>query len=89
MSKAVLCPVCKGCGKVGDLGHKCHGCKGNGWVTVGDGPPTPTLPIYSEPNPCWPYYPYLIYPTVTWTTSSTTNLPDTIEQDGIVYRREK
>jgi len=45
--KAVLCPVCRGEGKVTDnsnysttsttqIKKTCHGCRGFGWVEVGD-----------------------------------------------------
>lgn len=42
--KAVLCPVCKGSGKIatglstsaGELLNKCHGCGGRGWVEITD-----------------------------------------------------
>jgi hypothetical protein len=61
MSKAELCPVCNGQGKINPMnetvtttvGHPvtCHGCDGKGWIEVGgmiDFPiaPSPTCPCY-------------------------------------------
>ncbi len=70
MSKAELCPVCKGCGKIfghGDAGtcptETCHGCDGKEWVEVSDNF-YPILPPQSLPS-------YPMYPVVTWTYSST------------------
>jgi len=67
MSKAQLCPVCGGTGKitkqtVGTAGDTfevtCHGCGGKGWVEVAEG----TCPMYPCPTYIPPVYPYPDYP---------------------------
>lgn len=52
MSHAEPCPVCKGSGVYDD--HTCHGCHGQGWVTVlGTYPPTPILPLNDPDESDW------------------------------------
>ena len=76
MAHSEICPVCGGSGKItkddnttaGRREVKCHGCNGNGWITVGiDYPPPhypPTYPIYPV-NPYVPYTPWEPYK-ITW-----------------------
>lgn len=78
MSKATICPVCHGTGKVtkttvgtagGTFEVDCHGCGGRGWVEVSDDP-MPYVPYYPPYNPPYdPYYPN--YPSTTpWYTTT-------------------
>jgi len=68
MSKAVICPVCSGAGKIDEdypgAGKSnvrtCHGCGGKGWVEVAEDPmPYTPYPYYIPPvYPNYkPYYP--------------------------------
>jgi DnaJ-class molecular chaperone len=67
MSHAEICPVCLGKGKVQEdnpsgtniIYNTCHGCGGQGWVTVKDEPPY----CYYYSLPPWPS-------TITYTYSS-------------------
>ncbi|KKN01591.1 hypothetical protein LCGC14_1126260 [marine sediment metagenome] len=62
MSKAVICPVCDGTGRVSlpfdgsgtcpADGGVCHGCGGQGWVTVGE---TTAEVSCNSPLPWWTY----------------------------------
>ncbi len=74
MSKAVVCPICHGTGKVENIGNTvaektCHGCNGKGWVEVGG------LDYYA-PYPIWPPYqpsfPWPTCPTISWTVADPT-----------------
>ena len=77
MSKAQMCPVCKGRGKI--PGHKdmgstviengktCHGCDGRGWVEVGGDDP----PYWTVPYQPWPSYPPYCPPQWTYTCGDT------------------
>lgn len=53
MAHAEICPVCSGKGK------GCHGCKGEGWVSVDDGhiridvAPLPIQVPAANPYPDW------------------------------------
>jgi len=69
MTKAELCPVCNGSGKLSVVPQyestannrydvTCHGCNGKGWVEVSDGCCCPPYPYY----PYYPWYPYYTYP---------------------------
>jgi len=66
MSKAVICPVCAGGGKISpNTGtttnvpevETCHGCGGKGWIEIGDSP------CYQPPAYPWVEagYPTLYY----------------------------
>lgn len=75
--QAVICPVCKGSGKVNEVWVNlpkmtaredskevtCHGCDGRGWVEVSGDEPGYPWPIVSI-NP----YPW---PVVTWSVGTT------------------
>ena len=57
MSKAVLCPVCNGIGKIyggfedGTVPmQECHGCNSRGWVDVSDNEPYYPLPCLPVPS---------------------------------------
>jgi len=84
MAHAEKCPVCLGAGKLPCAQHStdasekpCHGCQGQGWVTVEDSPevcPQPwTLPVWIPPTRyCWPTYlpyPYRPYEIICTTTT--------------------
>lgn len=70
MSKAELCPVCKGKGKLNIGLHDgectCHGCNGKGWVEVGCD--YPSIPIDPAPWYPVPYYPqpFTVPPSYPW-----------------------
>ena len=76
--KAAICPVCNGSGKYqtpkeamdGDIGVKCHGCQGLGWIevheTIGIPVPYPVPSWPVTPQPLSPWYWPLQPPTVTW-----------------------
>ena len=62
MSHSEKCPICNGTGAVSEAPDGvstcpskivCHGCNGNGWITVQDNPP-PYIPAYTPPH--GPYY---------------------------------
>ena len=82
MASAVLCPVCKGKGKVNEAWvnlpemtaredskeKTCNGCSGKGWVEVGG--KEPSYPWLAwPPNPI-PFYPYTYSTRGTWTYTS-------------------
>ena len=65
--KAVLCPVCNGCGWLSSGACSCHGCGGLGWVTVPEdrGVQVPITPYFNPSGTSGDYW------KVNWCHSST------------------